>query len=119
MTFIEKIESILPEIDIETGIMYCGDDEELFEEVVGEFVEGEMTASIEKNFKNQNWKDYQIEVHAVKGTSLTIGAQKLHEEAADIEQSVKNEDVDFAMKHHRVFMEHYEDVLEGLKKCIE
>ena len=29
MTFIEKIESILPEIDIETGIMYCGDDEEL------------------------------------------------------------------------------------------
>lgn len=40
MTFIEKIESILPEIDIETGIMYCGDDEELFEEVVGEFVEG-------------------------------------------------------------------------------
>lgn len=74
MTFIEKIESILPEIDIETGIMYCGDDEELFEEVVGEFVEGEMTASIEKNFKNQNWKDYQIEVHAVKGTSLTIGA---------------------------------------------
>ena len=52
MTFIEKIESILPEIDIETGIMYCGDDEELFEEVVGEFVEGEMTASIEKNFKN-------------------------------------------------------------------
>lgn len=26
MTFIEKIESILPEIDIETGIMYCGDD---------------------------------------------------------------------------------------------
>ena len=111
MTFIEKIESILPEIDIETGIMYCGDDEELFE--------GEMTASIEKNFKNQNWKDYQIEVHAVKGTSLTIGAQKLHEEAADIEQSVKNGDVDFAMKHHRVFMEHYEDVLEGLKKCIE
>lgn len=53
MTFIEKIESILPEIDIETGIMYCGDDEELFEEVVGEFVEGEMTASIEKNFKNK------------------------------------------------------------------
>lgn len=71
MTFIEKIESILPEVDIETGIMYCGDDEELFEE------------------------------------------------AADIEQSVKNGDVDFAMKHHRVFMEHYEDVLEGLKKCIE
>ena len=45
MTFIEKIESILPEIDIETGIMYCGDDEELFEEVVGEFVEDQRAAA--------------------------------------------------------------------------
>ena len=68
MTFTEKIENVLPEIDVNTGLMYCGDDEELYEEVVGEFVEGEMTVSIEENFKNKNWKDYQIEVHAVKGT---------------------------------------------------
>lgn len=34
MTFIEKIENILPEIDINTGLMYCGDDEELFEEAM-------------------------------------------------------------------------------------
>ena len=40
MTFTEKIEDILPEIDIDTGLMYCGDDEELFEEVVGEFIDG-------------------------------------------------------------------------------
>ena len=32
MTFTEKIEDILPEIDIDTGLMYCGDDEELFED---------------------------------------------------------------------------------------
>mgnify|MGYP003249141299 CR=1 FL=1 len=76
MTFTEKIEDILPEIDIDTGLMYCGDDEELFEEVVGEFIDGEMTASIEENYKNENWKDYQIQVHAVKGTSLTIGAKQ-------------------------------------------
>lgn len=119
MSFVEKIEKELPEIDIETGLMYCGDDEELFEEIVGEFIEGEMTASIQKNFKNQNWKEYQIEVHAVKGTSLTIGAQKLHEEATDIEQAVKNGDIDFAQQHHRAFMEHYEDILEGLKECTE
>ena len=55
MTFTEKIEDILPEIDIDTGLMYCGDDEELFEEVVGEFIDGEMTASIEENYKNENW----------------------------------------------------------------
>lgn len=53
MTFTEKIEDILPEIDIDTGLMYCGDDEELFEEVVGEFIDGEMTASIEENYKNE------------------------------------------------------------------
>lgn len=119
MTFTEKIEDILPEIDIDTGLMYCGDDEELFEEVVGEFIDGEMTASIEENYENENWKNYQIQVHAVKGTSLTIGAKKLHEEAMEIEQSVKKGDVDFAKEHHETFMSHYKNVLEGLKRCIE
>lgn len=118
MTFTEKIQNVLPEIDINTGLMYCGDDEELYEEVVGEFVEGEMTGSIEENYKNKNWKDYQIQVHAVKGTSLTIGAQSLHEQAMDIEQSVKNGDIDFALQHHESFMEHYKNMLEGIKKCI-
>lgn len=119
MTFTEKIEDILPEIDIDTGLMYCGDDEELFEEVVGEFIDGEMTASIEENYENENWKNYQIQVHAVKGTSLTIGAKKLHEEAMEIEQSVKKGDVDFAKEHQEAFMSHYKNVLEGLKRCIE
>lgn len=119
MNFMEKVQEILPEIDIQTGLMYCGDDEELFEEVVGEFIDGDMTETIEEYFQNKNWKDYQIQVHAVKGTSLTIGAEKLHEEATDIEQSVKNGDTDFAMQHHEVFMNHYKDVLEGLKKCTQ
>ena len=100
MTFTEKIEDILPEIDIDTGLMYCGDDEELFEEVVGEFIDGEMTASIEENYENENWKNYQIQVHAVKGTSLTIGAKKLHEEAMEIEQSVKKGDVDVLVEEY-------------------
>lgn len=119
MNFLEKVQDILPEIDIQTGLMYCGDDEELFEEVVGEFIDGEMTGSIEEYFQNKNWRDYQIQVHAVKGTSLTIGAEKLHGEATDIEQSVKNGDTDFAVKHHEAFMKHYKDVLEGLKKCTQ
>ena len=119
MTFTEKIEDVLPEIDIETGISFCGEDEELYEEVVGEFVRGEMTASIQENYDNKDWKNYQIQVHAVKGTSLTIGAQNLHEEAMEIEQAVKNGDTDFAMQHHDDFMRHYNELLEGLRECIE
>lgn len=40
MTFIEKIESILPEIDIETGIMYCGDDEDFLRRLSGSLSRG-------------------------------------------------------------------------------
>lgn len=119
MTFIEMLENTLPEINIQTGLMYCGDDEELFEEVIEEFIDGNMTETIEEYFQSKNWKDYQIQVHAVKGTSLTIGAEKLHEEATDIEQSVKKGDIDFAEQHHEAFMEHYKSVLEGIRKCIK
>lgn len=44
---------------------------------------------IERLFEERSWKNYVIEVHALKSTSLSIGAAKLSELAKKLELAGK------------------------------
>lgn len=78
-------------LDIELGIQYCGDSEEVYREVLEEFcnVEPDDRRKLEEAYESGNWKDYAILVHELKSSSLSVGAKKLSEEAAGLARSGK------------------------------
>ena len=76
-------------LDVNMGIRYCADSEEVYREVLQEFCEGcdEDRAAIEEAYVNEDWKDYTIRIHGLMSSALSVGAKKLSEEAASLEKA--------------------------------
>ena len=79
-------------IDVEIGMKYSGEDENLYREVLSDYMDTimEKAAVIEKAVAEGDLETYTIEVHSLKSTSKSIGAMELSELAKDLEMNGKN-----------------------------
>ena len=95
-------------IDGQTAIKNSGS-EEAFKMVLKIFYESidSKNSEIEGYFKDSDWKNYAIKVHALKSSAKLIGAAKLAEEAQLLENAGKESDTAYINKHHAPFMQEY------------
>lgn len=102
-------------IDIEQALAYCGD-EEGFREIIAIFhAEGEKRrANLSHYFKEQDWKNYVICVHALKGNAKGIGAEELSEMARKLEMAGKENRIEYILENHEAMMENHDRLLEAL-----
>ncbi len=103
-------------IDVKKGITYCGGKLQDYLDVVRIYYTSglEKIKEIRDFYKNRDWKNYSILVHAVKSTSQGIGALKLSDMAKELELAGKNIREDYIDSHHQEMMEEYERVLSEL-----
>lgn len=115
---IEEVFDEATVIDKETGITYCGGMEELYDEVVEQYCAqgADYIEQIQKFVKEQDWKNYQIVVHGIKGSSLTVGAVALSEKAKALEMAAKSNQIDFILTENDSFLSSYQKVLTLLKQ---
>ncbi|MGN1303520.1 MAG: Hpt domain-containing protein, partial [Oscillospiraceae bacterium] len=75
----------------ELGAKYTGGDVDAYNEILSIYVRKapELSERIERLFNEKDWKNYVIEVHALKSSSLTIGSKPLSELAKELELSGK------------------------------
>ena len=102
-------------IDSKTGFFYVGGNKDAYLSILDTYVKKgydkkEVLASL---FEKKEWKNYVIEVHALKSSSLTIGAKELSERAKNLELSGKAGDYDFIMVNHGAMLELYGSVLKA------
>ena len=104
----EKTELFEPE----TGIFYTGGDEEAYLEILEIYVNKAQAKReyIGQLFDEKSWKNYVIEVHALKSTSLTIGSKPLSELAKELELAGKSGNYRLIEEKHAGLMELYEKV---------
>ena len=88
--------SALREADIDpaVGLRYCQGDEGLYKTLLAEYAYGAdgKARDMEACRAAQDWDGLSILVHALKSTSRTIGASKLSEAAARMEQAADSAD---------------------------
>lgn len=102
-------------VDVEQALAYCGD-EEGFREIIAIFhAEGEKRREhLARYFKEQDWKNYVICVHALKGNAKGIGAGELSEMAKALEMAGKENRIDYILEHHETMMANHARLLEAL-----
>lgn len=100
-------------ISRELGLKYCGGDKALYAEILGSYYEEGMRylSKLTEFYAERNWKDYAIVAHALKSTSLGIGASSLSQLAKEQEMAAKKEDVVTIIANH-------DKVLEVLTKVL-
>lgn len=74
-------------LNISLGLSYSCDDDDMYKELLGMFVNGsrEKKCRIEEAYQAADWDNYVIRVHALKSSSLSMGAEKLSELAKQLE----------------------------------
>ena len=99
-------------VDVEMGLNYCCGDEDFFKDMLRMFRDqsGDKKAEIISLYEAADWADYAVKVHALKSTSLTIGAQALSSQAKELELAGKRGDADFIREHHAALMRAYDEL---------
>ncbi len=108
-------------INVQMGLDYCAGEEDFYLEMLQMFCEqsGEKKSEIASYYEAASWADYAIKVHALKSTSLTIGAEQLSEQAKLLEQAGKKEDVDYIRQNHSPLLALYDQVCESIAGLLE
>ncbi len=99
-------------INVDVGLDYCAGDEDFYREMLRLFsAQGEeKRTEIAALYESADWADYAIKVHALKSTSLTIGAEALSAQAKELELAGKRGDVDFIRAHHHALLSAHEEL---------
>ena len=97
---------------MEMGLDYCAGEEDFYLEMLQMFVSQaeDKKQELETLYKTANWEDYAVKAHALKSTSLTIGAERLSAHAKTLEQAGKNGDTEYIRANHSVMLEMYDEV---------
>ncbi len=105
----------------ETGIFYTGGDTDAYIEILEVYVRksAEKREYIQKLFNEKSWKNYVIEVHALKSTSMTIGSKLLSERAKELELAGKAGNYRLIEEKNAALMELYGKVAELGGKYLE
>ena len=77
--------------DRDMGLKYCGDEARFYGEILQMFAAmyPQKSSQIQTFYREKNWKEYAISVHALKSSSLTLGAQELSDSAKALELAAK------------------------------
>ena len=102
-------------LDTEKGLAYCGENEELYMQIIRSYLNNTRYEELESYYKAEDWNNYRIQVHALKSTSLTIGAIELSNMAKKLELAAKEEDSAFLKAHHNEMIAKYMELLQKLE----
>ena len=109
----EEVPEESSRINRRKGIQYCGGNEEDYKEILQVHLSTglQKIREIREKYKEEDWKNYTILVHALKSTSIGIGATDLGERAKQLELAGKEENISYIQAHHKEVMHEYEEVL--------
>lgn len=105
-------------LDTGLGLEYCCNDEEFYQNVIMTYLETQKRDALMKCYQEEDWENYRILVHALKSTSLSIGAADLSEQAKALEMAAKEKDISYVKENHEKVMADYQKLLTGLNKII-
>ena len=115
----KKFAKICPDINLEVGLQYCMNSKSFLTQMFTTYTDDKRAEKIQAAFDSGDVKNYQILVHALKSTSLSIGAEALSEQAKALELAAKDNNVEEIRQNHGDLMENYQKVCTEIKKWLE
>lgn len=108
-------------LDFEMGIAYMGGNEENYRDVLSIYTQegAEKIKQIDALFQQKDVKNYVIEVHALKSTSLNVGAARLSALAKELEAAGRDGNLDDSAKDkNEELLKLYAEVIETAREYL-
>lgn len=100
-------------IDRQLGIQYCGNSEKLYERILGTYCRQgrEYQKQLKTYIAEKDWENYRVVVHAMKSSSLNIGAQVFSKASLEQEMAAKEGKEDFILETFDAFYDNFDSLL--------
>ena len=107
-------------IDYSKGLAYAGGDEATYLDVLEVyFTSGpKYKEELENCYKETDWENYTVKIHALKSSSLSIGAVNLSDQAKEMEMAGKAGQYEIIIKQHESAMVLYGQVIAEIEKYL-
>ena len=107
------------DIDSDKGILYC-DSAETYHLIMRMFCEGggERREAISQAFLSHDWESYLLQVHSLKSTAKSVGANVLSKRARDLECATREENYKLVYEMHDALLERLQETVEIFAECL-
>lgn len=117
----KSLQERFPYLDTKQGMSVCMGDEAFYFKILKVYLKDEMVDTLQQDYEEKDWVQYQIHVHGLKNVSANIGAMELSEQFKGLEYAIKNHDIPdtvYIRSHHDKVMEAYQELLRRLERDI-
>ncbi len=107
-------------VQYDVGLKYSGGDRETFCGILNVYVRSseEYRQLISGYYDVEDWNNYTTQVHALKSSSLSIGAKELSELAKMLEMAGKAGDYEVIHKNHVAVLTLYDEVVRNVTEYL-
>ena len=105
-------------LDQDVALEYCAGDEEIYREILEGYLEEDRREELKKSFDAGDLATYRVNAHAIKSTSLTIGATELSAKAKTLEYAAADGDMDFVRANNDELVAMYSEILDKIKAAL-
>jgi len=108
-------------INYDKGLMYTGGSKETYFDVMNMYINNstQYRESLIARYKAEEWNNYTVEVHALKSSSLSIGAEVLSELAKKLEFAGKESRYEVIYEEHTKLIGLYDEVVANAKQYLK
>lgn len=106
-------------INTQSGLSYCQNDMEFYLELLEGFAQDapRKEKGMDDFFKQGDFDNYRIIVHALKSAAKTVGADVLSEMARNAEDAAKNHDAGYIEEHQEGLLAKYREVVQCISEA--
>ncbi len=108
----------IPALDLSTGLSYCMNDDSFYLELLQEYINPEKEEKLRRFYASEDWDNYRVIAHALKSTSLTIGAVHMSETAKALEFAAKDKNIEYIRLHHDAALEEFTRISDQIHSAI-
>ena len=105
-------------LDTKSALLFCSGNPDFYREILDTFIAENRMGDIQKYFTMEDWKNYAVQVHALKSSARLIGASALSETARQLEMAAKAEAVDELRANHGKCMMAYGETRQKLAMAL-
>lgn len=117
ISFLDKLGDMF---DTQKGIMHCGNSEDVYREVLTlcfKDAKGSI-AKLDEFFETEDIKNFVIQVHALKSTAFSLGADQIGELAKALEMAGKQNDFEFIKSNYDSFKVEYAKYIDIIGEAL-
>lgn len=113
------VERLSEFLDIKSAMAFCLNSEELYLNIVNTYYSENRLEDIRNYYKEKDFENYRIQVHALKSGSRTIGAGELSDHALALEMAARNNETDFILENTEELLKEYSELLDRIGAALK